>query len=170
MKLLVLSDTHGYLSNARDVLNRIGKYMNGVIHLGDHAYDAADLQTEYPDLPFYIVRGNNDFGDKAPNKLMLTIHGKRLLLTHGHMQQVYWSYDTISYWAEQEGADAVLFGHTHSPVNDNTGRIMLFNPGSISLPRGVPQPTFGILEIAQNGMLYGSIMEYIDSQTFLRKG
>ena len=55
MKLLVLSDTHGYLSNARDVLNRIGKYMNGVIHLGDHAYDAADLQTEYPDLPFYIV-------------------------------------------------------------------------------------------------------------------
>ncbi len=47
---------------------------------------------------------------------------------------------------------------------------MLFNPGSISLPRGVPQPTFGILEIAQNGMLYGSIMEYIDSQTFLRKG
>ena len=98
MKLLVLSDTHGYLSNARDVLNRIGKYMNGVIHLGDHAYDAADLQTEYPDLPFYIVRGNNDFGDKAPNKLMITIHGKRLLLTHGHMQQVYWSYDTISSW------------------------------------------------------------------------
>ena len=45
---------------------------------------------------------------------------------------------------------------------------MLFNPGSISLPRGVPQPTFGILEITEKGV-YGSIMEYINSQTFLRK-
>ena len=168
MKILVLSDTHGYLSNARDVLNRIGKYMSSVIHLGDHAYDAEDLQTEYPDLPFYIVKGNNDFGSKAPNKLMLTMHGKKLLLTHGHTHQVYWNYDTISYWAEQEDADIVLFGHTHSPVNDNTGRVMLFNPGSISLPRGVPQPTFGILEITEKGV-YGSIMEYINSQTFLRK-
>lgn len=168
MKILVLSDTHGYLSNARDVLNRIGKYMSSVIHLGDHAYDAEDLQTEYPDLPFYIVKGNNDFGSKTPNKLMLTIHGKKLLLTHGYTHQVYWNYDTISYWAEQEGADIVLFGHTHSPVNDNTGRVMLFNPGSISLPRGVPQPTFGILEITEKGV-YGSIMEYINSQTFLRK-
>ena len=37
-----------------------------------------------------------------------------------------------------------------------------------SLPRGVPQPTFGILEITEKGV-YGSIMEYINSQTFLRK-
>ena len=119
MKILVLSDTHGYLSNARDVLNRIGKYMNSVIHLGDHAYDAEDLQTEYPDLPFYIVRGNNDFGSKTPNKLMLTIHGKKLLLTHGHTHQVYWNYDTIYYWAEQEGEDIELFVNKHSHVNDN---------------------------------------------------
>lgn len=169
MKILVLSDTHGYLSNARDVLNRIGKYMSAVIHLGDHSYDADDLQTEYPNLPFHIVRGNNDFGSKAPNKLMLPVHGRKLLLTHGHTQQVYWSYDTISYWAEQEGADVVLFGHTHSPVNDIKGHVMLFNPGSISLPRGVPQPTFGILEITEKGNVYGSIMEYINSTTFVRK-
>ena len=169
MKLLVISDTHGYLSNARDVLNRIGKYMSGVIHLGDHSYDAEDLKTEYPDLPFYIVRGNNDFGSKAPNTATLSLNGKKLVLTHEHLQQVYWSYDSLYYWAEEQGADVVLFGHTHRPVNDNKGRILVFNPGSISMPRGVPQPTFGILEIAKNGMIYGSIMEYIDSQTFLRK-
>lgn len=169
MKILVLSDTHGYLSNARDVLNRIGKYMNGVIHLGDHASDARDLQTEYPTLPFYIVRGNNDFGEKAPDASVLNVYGKKLLFTHGHKQQVYWSYDTISYWAEEQGADVVLFGHTHSPVNEQKGSLLVFNPGSISMPRGVPQPTFGILEIALNGMIYGSIMEYIDSKTFVRK-
>ena len=169
VKLLVLSDTHGYLENARNVLERIGQRMDGVLHLGDHAYDARDLQSEYQTLPFYFVKGNNDFADKAPNDVILKFFGKKLLLTHGHKQQVYWSHDTISYWAEEKGADVVIFGHTHSPVNEHKGSVMIFNPGSISVPRGVPNPTFGILEITEQGLIYGSIMEYIDAQTFLRK-
>ncbi len=66
MKLLVISDTHGYLSNARDVLNRIGKYMSGVIHLGDHSYDAEDLKTEYPDLLFILCGETTILGVKHP--------------------------------------------------------------------------------------------------------
>ena len=30
MKLLVISDTHGYLSNARNIIERIGDKINGV--------------------------------------------------------------------------------------------------------------------------------------------
>ena len=43
MKILVLSDTHSYLDNARNVLKRIGDKMDMVFHLGDHDADALEL-------------------------------------------------------------------------------------------------------------------------------
>ena len=43
MKILVLSDTHSYLDNARNVLKRIGDKMDMVLHLGDHDADALEL-------------------------------------------------------------------------------------------------------------------------------
>ncbi|MEI3524175.1 MAG: metallophosphoesterase family protein [Anaerotignum sp.] len=65
----------------------------------------------------------------------------------GIKQRVYWNYDSISYWAEEQGADVVLFGHTHRPVYDDRGRVMLFNPGSISMPRGGTPPTSAFLPL-----------------------
>ena len=73
MKLLVISDTHGYLSNARNVIERIGDKINGVIHLGDHDEDAKELQEEFSDIPFYYIRGNNDYGMNTPDTKMLNI-------------------------------------------------------------------------------------------------
>ena len=169
MKILVFSDSHGYLENARNVLRRIGGRMDCVFHLGDLDVDAKDLQTEFPQLKFYWVRGNNDYGGSTPSKLTVTLRGKRFLLTHGHMQRVHWGYDTIGYWAEEQGADAVLFGHTHSPVNDSSGRVILFNPGSISLPRDTHVPTFGILDISDGGVIQGAVMEYWDKEPFRLK-
>lgn len=61
MKLLIFSDSHGRLENARNVLRRLGGRMDMVCHLGDHDSDAEELQREFPDLPFHIVQGNNDF-------------------------------------------------------------------------------------------------------------
>lgn len=170
MKLLVLSDTHRYLKNAENILLKIGSKMSGVIHLGDHDDDAKQLQIQFADLPFYYVKGNNDYGTKTPSEQLLHFHKKAILIVHGHKQQVYWSYDTIRYWAEEKGADAVLFGHTHTPLNDSSDKILLFNPGSISLPRGTSNPTFGIIDISQEGIISGSIMAYCDKDTFMRLG
>lgn len=169
MKILVFSDSHGCLENARNVLQRIGGRMEYVFHLGDLDVDAKDLQAEFPQLKFYWVQGNNDYGGNTPSKQMVSVLGKRLLLTHGHKQRVHWNDNTIAYWAEEQGADAVLFGHTHSPVNDSQGHVMLFNPGSISLPRDSHVPTFGILDISETGVIQGSIMEYWDKETFRLK-
>ena len=112
--------------------------------------------------------GNNDYSWDTPDKKMVFAGGKKLLLVHGHKQRVYWNYDSISYWAEEQGADAVLFGHTHRPVYDDRGRVMLFNPGSISMPRGGTPPTFGILTIEENGRIEGAIMEYHRDMPFCR--
>lgn len=159
MKILVFSDTHTYLENARKVLRHIGERMDMVLHLGDHDTDAMELQKEFPTLPFHYVKGNNDYGWDTPTHKIVRMGGKTLLLTHGHKQRVYWNTDSISYWAEEMGADIVLFGHTHMPVWADNGRVMLMNPGSISLPRGGTLPTFGILTI-ENGRIEGTIMEY----------
>ena len=159
MKLLIFSDTHGYLDSARDVLRRIGSKVDAVAHLGDHDMDAQELQQEFPSLPFHFVAGNNDFGMDTPSWKMIHMGGRGILLTHGHKQRVYWGMDTISYWAEEHGADAVLFGHTHRPFYDNGGPILILNPGSISLPRN-SIPSFGILTIEENGRMEGAVMEY----------
>ncbi|MBQ3568485.1 MAG: metallophosphoesterase family protein, partial [Anaerotignum sp.] len=104
MKILVLSDTHSYLDNARNVLKRIGDKMDMVFHLGDHDADVLELQKEFPKLPFHYVKGNNDYLIDTPSKKMVRVGGKNLLLTHGHKQRVHWNPDTISYWAAEQGA------------------------------------------------------------------
>ena len=167
MKILVLSDTHSYLDNARNVLKRIGDKMDMVFHLGDHDDDALELQKEFPKLLFHFVKGNNDYLIDTPSKKMVRVGGKNLLLTHGHKQRVHWNPDTISYWAAEQGADVVLFGHTHMPFWDDSWHVAMFNPGSISLPRGGGLPTFGILTI-ENGKVEGAIMEYWNAEHFKR--
>lgn len=167
MKLLILSDTHGYLDSARDVLQRIGSKIDMVAHLGDHDMDALALQKEFPNLPFHVVAGNNDYGTDTPSWKMIHMGGKSILLTHGNKQRVYWGMDTISYWAEEKGADVVLFGHTHRPFYDDGGRVMILNPGSISVPRN-SMPSFGILTVEESGRMEGAIMEYHRDASFCR--
>lgn len=166
MKLLVFSDSHRYLDNARNTIKKIGDKVHCVIHLGDHEDDVKELEVEFPNLSFYYVKGNNDFGGSAAFEQMLTFKEKIFLLTHGHKQQVHWSYTNICYWAQEQGADVVLFGHTHIPCNEKQGDILLFNPGSISLPRSTHNPTFGIIDISENGIIRGSIMEYYGKKQF----
>ncbi len=168
MKLLVISDTHGYIENARNIINRIGDRIDAVIHLGDHDEDAKFLSEEFDEIPFYYVQGNNDYGLNTPNVKMITVNNKKIILTHGHKQQVYWSYDKIAYWAEENGADAVFFGHTHRPANEYDGMVYIFNPGSISSPRGSRYPTFGIFDITEDGNMEGTIMFYIDENNFIK--
>lgn len=167
MKILVLSDSHGYLENARNVIKKIGDKMSCVIHLGDHDEDAERLKFEFAHLPFYYIRGNNDFSD-VPTEKMLIVNEKRILITHGHKQRVYFGYDNLIYWGESLDADMVLFGHTHSPVIDESGKVIIFNPGSISMPRATPKPTFGIIDISDEGIIRGSIMEYHGKDSFMR--
>ena len=166
MKILLISDTHHNLRNARAVLDKIHDKMDMVFHLGDMVEDALILKKQYTKLPFYFVLGNNDFGEEGQASQMVTVKGCRLLLTHGHAQHVHWNYDTISYWAEEKHGDVVVFGHTHKTVNDNGGRVMLVNPGSISIPRDGRLPTFGILEILEDGQIQSSVMEMHSSEDF----
>ena len=168
MKILVLSDSHGRIENAKAVLQQLERQVDMVFHLGDCDEDAIALQSMFSDLPFQYVKGNNDFGRDTVSHKLVIAQGMRFLLTHGHKQRVHYNLNTIAYWGEEQGADVVVFGHTHVPFKDGTGRVYLFNPGSITLPREGVTPTFGIITV-DDGKIEGAIMEYYDRGEIKRR-
>lgn len=168
MKLLVLSDSHGSIEKASCIIDRIGDKLAGVIHLGDHDSDGYLLKKQYGNLPFYVVRGNNDYGLDTPESIKIKCQGKTILAVHGHKQRVHWNMNTLYYWGQEQDADAVLFGHTHTPFLDIHGTVALFNPGSISLPRNTSEPTFGILSFTEEGKMEFVVMAYFGPRDFRR--
>lgn len=167
MKLLVISDSHRYLGYAENVIKRIGDKMEAILHLGDYDSDAKSLMPKFTDKKFYFVKGNNEISSSdTPFEEMIVFNGKKVLLTHGHRQQVHWNYDSLGYWADEKGADIVLFGHTHAPYLGYSGRVIVFNPGSISLPRTTDNPTFGVIDISDSGIIEASVMEYVSKNEF----
>lgn len=155
MKILVASDTHGNLRNIIKVINDT-KDIDRIIHLGDYERDVEELQKLYR-YPIDYVQGNCDFISYAPEVKMLDFHGVRLLITHGHLHDVKWEYDTILEAGKENNANIVLFGHTHVSMVKNIDNITLMNPGSISLPRDGKGCSFGVLEIENDGKYHVTI-------------
>ena len=162
MKYLVISDTHGYIKRSEELIEKYKEEITGVIHLGDLVRDTKTLMSKFPQLEFLYVSGNNDFDATVPYERKLTLNGRKILIAHGHRQRVNMGLMTISYWALENDADAVLFGHTHSPICQNINNLAVFNPGSISLPRGTDFATYGFIEIDEEIKL--SLMKYVDGE------
>lgn len=159
VRALVISDTHGFLDNADKLFENYSE-IKTVIHLGDLVEDVEKLKKKFTDKDFFYVAGNNDFCNDVPNEKMITLGGKKILLTHGHHHRVNSNMLNISLWCKEQRADAVLFGHTHYPLLDESMGIVLFNPGSISLPRNFQGPNYGILEINERGVIHGGIYRF----------
>ena len=153
MKILVFSDSH---SNYKHILKAIETH-NGiadlVVFLGDGLRDVERVKEIYPNLHFFAVKGNCDVFSSSgySDYSVLDLDGIKILITHGHLFGVKSGYDRILYRAEELGADAVFFGHTHEPIDFSTyvgeKRIHLFNPGSIAYGG-----TYGVVNTA-NGIL-----------------
>lgn len=164
-ELLILSDSHGRADAVEQALKLTRPHL--LLFCGDGLRDLARLDLP---CPLYAVRGNCDYfsvpspGD-AEDTLSLTVDGMKLLLTHGHRYGVKGGLGHLIAWAVRERADAVIFGHTHEPLDmtllpENTlagldihleKPLHLFNPGAI----GAYPSSFGTLTL-QNGVpLFG---------------
>ena len=116
-----------------------------LLHLGDYQHDIRRASDILPDVPILSVPGNCDFSGGAP----VLIHNcgeVALFITHGHLHRVKQNLGSLKTAARAVGARVALFGHTHTPHNEDDGRLLLFNPGSIAFPRN-GRPTFGLIEI-----------------------
>lgn len=142
MKILVLSDSHGNISNMERAVERTKPDM--IFHLGDCWRDGELLHDRYPHIPFEQVPGNCDFRSVEPTEKLVFLDEFRVLLCHGHTYHVKQTLLQAGYTAEQENLDLFLFGHTHQPLVDRQGKAWLLNPGSIGDHR---RPTYGIVTV-----------------------
>lgn len=168
--ILVISDSHKNVENFKKVLNEFKGKIDAIIFCGDGAYDFGGLldlafsQKSEKDLIPPVcayVRGNGDPSYIScdfpphildiPEKTVLEVGGKKIFISHGHCQSVYYNDSVIINEAKENGCNIILHGHTHIARNgyiDNGMKIIC--PGSISLPRGGQEKSFCILTIKGN--------------------
>ena len=161
MKLMFASDIHGSLPATERVLERFAQSgAQWLIILGDvlnhgprnalpEGYAPADVAVKLNGVAQRViaVRGNCDsevdqmlldFPITAPWQQVLS-ERYRLFLTHGHL----YSPEKMPPLA---AGDVLVYGHTHIPVAEKRGDIFLFNPGSVSIPKGGFPASYGLLE------------------------
>lgn len=156
MKILIVSDSHGRFANLEKVIEKVGD-IDLMLHLGDYESGEEYLKS-LANCPVEIVAGNNDFFADVPKEKILVLGRHTILMTHGHRYSVNFGTGRIKDAASQQGADIVLFGHTHRPLVDLSTGVWAINPGSISQPRQENgKPSFILMDIDDKGMAHFAI-------------
>jgi putative phosphoesterase len=160
MKLMFASDLHGSLPATEKVLEifarsgaqwlvLVGDLLNhGPRNALPEGYNPAKVAEVLNTAAEKIiaVRGNCDsevdqmllnFPITAPFAQIL-LPGQRLFVTHGHL----YNPEKLPPLAPH---DALIFGHTHLPVAEIRDGIYFFNPGSVSIPKGGFEASYGML-------------------------
>ncbi len=134
-KIAVISDTHGILRPAAVEQLRSSEL---ILHGGDVA-DQKTLDRLGECARVIAVRGNCDkeWAEELPQEACFELYGKKIYMVHNRQQMS----------AKAEGADVVIYGHSHKyEEKEEDGRLWL-NPGSGG-PRRFGRPaTMAVLEI-----------------------
>ena len=129
MKIIVVSDTHGDTYSLKSAINSKPD-AEVIIHCGDGNSEFESLKALYPQKHFIGVRGNCDFCTSASNIETITLEGKKIFITHGHIYNAKYGLYNLVCAARENGADLLLFGHTHTPLEDYDDGLYIVNPGS----------------------------------------
>lgn len=142
-KILIVSDSHGSTELLDDIKEKHADDVSQMIHCGD-----SELSVENESINgFTTVKGNCDFNGDFPEEAIVEADGYKVLVVHGHLYSVKSSLLSLSYRAEETGANIVCFGHSHLLGAEKIGDVLFINPGSIRLPRGRRERTYIILEL-----------------------
>lgn len=136
--IVALSDTHG-----RDGTRLSGRDRDAVrdaavvLHCGDFVTETVlDAFHDTTD-EFYGVYGNVDeqpVRDRLPEARTVELDGVTVAMRHKPGRS-----DTdLAMFGRERDADLVLHGHTHRPRVEDTGDLLIVNPGSHADPRGNP--------------------------------
>ena len=151
MRVCVISDTHisdRYESIPGQLLEDI-RASDLVIHAGD--FTSLEFYQDLKKLkPLKAVLGNMDCSElrrHLKEKEIFPVLGFKIGLVHGQGK----SENIREYVREcfQEKPDMIIFGHSHQPCQEQKGRILYFNPGSLTDKIFAPYNTYGILEIGK---------------------
>lgn len=130
----VIADTHIYAGSRRKIPDQVidlfqRARLDLLVHLGD-----ANTRSVLEDLahiaPLIAVHGNNDDDELAvilPVVTRFTVGRHRFGVVHGHGGRTARQVATETFAGK---VDCVLFGHSHQPLIESLGELVLFNPGS----------------------------------------
>lgn len=152
MRIGVISDTH-IPDRAKDIPEQIledFKNVDMVIHAGDFVdLSVLDkLKTVCRDVR--AVWGNmdqNEIRKKLPEKEIIKIANYKIGIIHGYGHPNNLIELTAGVFKD-DGVNLIIFGHSHSPVNEKKGDILYFNPGSPTDKIFSPYNSYGIIEIS----------------------
>jgi uncharacterized protein len=125
-----------------------------LLHAGDIATAAALAEIRSIGPPVAAVSGNVDDDElrrELPARLELTLEGVGLGVVHdagsargrlARMRRLF------------PRADAVIFGHTHSPALLREPGFQLFNPGSPTERRRAPHRAMGVAEVGDGRITF----------------
>lgn len=130
MRILAVSDSHGYDYLLRDIFKRENAAADVIAHCGDGAPSMLNMGEYTFGKPVYTCRGNCDSSAYGlENVTLFEVGGKRVLLTHGHLYQAKLTLENLTYAALEKEAQIVLFGHTHEAGYEYYKNVWLINPG-----------------------------------------
>ena len=144
MKILVFSDSHRSRSGMYRAIDQ--QQPDHVIHLGDLMKDAQELTYAYPMLPVCMVPGNCDGWTMDPLVKQITLAGRSILLSHGHLWGVKRGYDAAISAARAAHADILLFGHTH------TAYCQRLEDGRWGMNPGAASSSYGLIQLEDGGI------------------
>lgn len=133
VRVLIVSDTHRSMGTFLELAEKWAP-LDLVIHCGDIEGDEY-VVWEAVDCPVEIVQGNNDFFSDLPRERQLEIGKYQVLITHGHQYHVSTGHEFLAKEAAARRIDMVMYGHTHRPVIEKVGSVLVMNPGSLTYPR-----------------------------------
>lgn len=127
----IVSDTHGdcgHLEMALMKMEAEGR-LDAVIHCGDGARDAQRVLQSIMQMP--VVAGNCDgWATDLPEDLLISFHGVKVFITHGHRYMVKSGMDMLAETAAAKDAQIACFGHTHRAFQEYRNGVLLLNPGA----------------------------------------
>ena len=115
MKLLVLSDSHRHIDRMRYATEQTNPDV--ILHLGDNISDVQELRRQFPDITFYMVKGNGDFQAHGETELLITLDGVKIYMTHGHIYRVKNGLYSFTEASRIKGADLALYGKPQHLAN-----------------------------------------------------
>lgn len=128
-KILLISDSHYF----NDILKMVIKQNNNCdrfIHCGDSSLEKNDELLNN----FIVVKGNHD--DYFDDYRFIRINDYRIFITHGHLYNIYETYDLLLEKAKLLKCNVIFHGHTHVPTFQIIDGITIINPGSLMINRG----------------------------------
>ena len=159
MKIGVISDTHFVdLAAGLSFFDALcqGPFADVelILHAGDVIHP--DLLSCFDTRPVAGVCGNCDEPSALlPEKRVQQIGGYRIGMIHGWGGPAGIVGNVLSAFEDVQ-LDALVFGHSHYPLNRHNSDLLLFNPGSATDRRDAPFHSVGILELGDR--IQGSIV------------